>query len=91
MYIKNRRNSGKIKAFGSYITLLNRKFNASKSSTFHILTVSGNYNRRPQTQRMTTKNFKIKADEFVDLVPQMGGCFATDKITVDGLRVGYMS
>jgi hypothetical protein len=40
---------------------------------------------------MTTKNFKIKADEFVDLVPQMGGCFATDKITVDGLRVGYMS
>ncbi len=52
--------------------------------------VSGNYNRRPQTQRMTTKNFKIKADEFVDLVPQMGGCFATDKITVDGLRVGYM-
>jgi hypothetical protein len=53
--------------------------------------VSGNYNRRPQTQRMTTKNFKIKADEFVDLVPQMGGCFATDKITVDGLRVGYMS
>jgi hypothetical protein len=39
---------------------------------------------------MTTKNFKIKADEFVDLVPQMGGCFATDKITVDGLRVGYM-
>ena len=39
---------------------------------------------------MTTKNFKIKADEFVDLVPKMGGCFATDKITVDGMKVGYM-
>ena len=52
--------------------------------------VSGNYNRRPHTKRMTTKKFKIKADEFVDLVPQMGGCFATDKITVDGMRVGYM-
>ncbi len=52
--------------------------------------VSGNYKRRTQTQRMTTKNFKIEPNEFVDLVPQMGGCFATDKITVDGLRVGYM-
>ncbi len=39
---------------------------------------------------MTTKNFKIKADELVDLVPTMGGCFATDKITVDGMKVGYM-
>lgn len=39
---------------------------------------------------MTTKNFKIKADEFIELVPSMGGCFATDKITVDGLKVGYM-
>jgi len=39
---------------------------------------------------MTTKNFKIKADEFIDLVPQMGSCYATDKITVDGMKVGYM-
>jgi len=39
---------------------------------------------------MTTKNFKIKAHEFVDLVNPMGGCFATDKITVDGMNVGYM-
>ena len=37
-----------------------------------------------------TKNFKIKADEFIELVPNMGGCFATDKITVDGMKVGYM-
>jgi len=39
---------------------------------------------------MTTKNFKIKAGEFVDLVPQIGGCFPTDKITIDGMKVGYM-
>ena len=37
-----------------------------------------------------TKNFKIKAAEFIELVPNMGGCFATDKITVDGMKVGYM-
>lgn len=36
------------------------------------------------------KNFKLKAEELVELVPQMGGCFATDKITVDGMKVGYM-
>jgi hypothetical protein len=39
---------------------------------------------------MAKKNFKLKADEFEDLVPPMGGCFATDKITVDGMKVGYM-
>ena len=39
---------------------------------------------------MTAKNFKIKADEFVDIVPKLGSCFATDKITVDGMKVGYM-
>ncbi len=39
---------------------------------------------------MTTKEFKLNANEFIDLVPQMGGCFATDKITVEGLKVGYM-
>jgi hypothetical protein len=39
---------------------------------------------------MTTKIFKIKAQDFSDLVSQMGGGFATDKITVDGMKVGYM-
>lgn len=39
---------------------------------------------------MTKKNFKIEADKFVDLIPAMGSCFATDKITVDGMKVGYM-
>lgn len=39
---------------------------------------------------MKTKNFKLDAGEFVDLVPPMGGCFATDKITVEGMKIGYM-
>jgi hypothetical protein len=39
---------------------------------------------------MAEKNFKLKAEDFVDLVPPMGGCIATDKITVEGLKVGYM-
>jgi hypothetical protein len=39
---------------------------------------------------MTEKNFKLNAEDFGDLVPPMGGCIATDKITVDGLKVGYM-
>jgi hypothetical protein len=43
MYIKNRRDSNKIKDFGSYQTLcLTESYRASKSPTFHILTVSGN-------------------------------------------------
>ena len=39
---------------------------------------------------MIEKNFKLKAEDFVDLVPSMGGCIATDKITVEGVKVGYM-
>ncbi|MGS2738743.1 DUF2185 domain-containing protein [Sinomicrobium sp. M5D2P17] len=37
-----------------------------------------------------TKNYKLKAEQIKKLIPKLGGCFATDKITVDGLRVGYM-
>ncbi|NHA07466.1 DUF2185 domain-containing protein [Mucilaginibacter sp. HC2] len=36
------------------------------------------------------KNFKLRADQIIDLIPRMGGCMATDKITVDGLKVIYM-
>lgn len=36
------------------------------------------------------KNFKLKAEEIADLIPPIGACFATDKITVDGMEVGYM-
>ncbi|WP_419700089.1 DUF2185 domain-containing protein [Mucilaginibacter sp. NFX135] len=36
------------------------------------------------------KNFKLRADQILNLIPPMGGCMATDKITVDGLKVIYM-
>jgi hypothetical protein len=36
------------------------------------------------------KNFKLRADQIRPLIPPMGGCFATDRITVDGMPVGYM-
>lgn len=39
---------------------------------------------------MADKNFKLKPERIIDLVPSMGYCFATDKITVDGLPVSYM-
>jgi hypothetical protein len=39
---------------------------------------------------MTEKRFKLRSDEIRPLVPGRGGCFATDHITVDGHRVGYM-
>jgi hypothetical protein len=32
----------------------------------------------------------MNADEFVDLIPQMCGCFATDKITVERMKVCYL-
>ncbi len=36
------------------------------------------------------KNFKLKANQIQKLIPNLGACIATDKITVDGLKVGYM-
>lgn len=39
---------------------------------------------------MSKKKYKLPAESIVDLVPNMGGCIATDKITVEGLPVGYM-
>lgn len=36
------------------------------------------------------KKFKLAAEQMKSLVPSMGGCIATDRITVDGARVGYM-
>ncbi|MEK7952216.1 DUF2185 domain-containing protein [Luteolibacter soli] len=35
-------------------------------------------------------NFCIAPDEIRQLIPPMGSCFATDRITIDGLKVGYM-
>lgn len=38
----------------------------------------------------TTKQFKLRASEIVDLIPPMGGCIATDAITVEGNPVRFM-
>ncbi|MGF1656241.1 MAG: DUF2185 domain-containing protein [Verrucomicrobiales bacterium] len=36
------------------------------------------------------KSFKIPGDQIKRLITNMGACFATDRITVDGMKVGYM-
>jgi hypothetical protein len=36
------------------------------------------------------KTFKLQASEIRDLAPHRGACFASDRITVDGRRVGFM-
>ncbi|WP_051617570.1 DUF2185 domain-containing protein [Prevotella sp. HUN102] len=42
---------------------------------------------------MAQKKFKLKPEDIKDLLPdweEADGCFATDRITVDGCKVGYM-
>ena len=39
---------------------------------------------------MPEKKFKIPAADIKPLATGRGGCFATDAITVDGKKVGYM-
>lgn len=36
------------------------------------------------------KNFKLDKSQIKQLIPNMGACFATDRIMVDGRPVGYM-
>jgi hypothetical protein len=36
------------------------------------------------------KVFKLTGEQIRQIIPNMGACFATDRITVDGLKVGYM-
>jgi hypothetical protein len=36
------------------------------------------------------KKFKIKKEEILQLISNMGSCIASDKITVEGYKVGYM-
>ncbi|RAJ08235.1 hypothetical protein LX64_00882 [Chitinophaga skermanii] len=38
----------------------------------------------------SNKKFKLTAAEIVPLVPNRGGCIATDMITVEGLPIMYM-
>ena len=41
-------------------------------------------------KKKTEKKFHLPADQIVELVRGMGGCVATDRITVDGAPVGVM-
>ena len=34
--------------------------------------------------------FQLKPEDIKDLIPTMGYCLASDKITVEGLKVGFM-
>jgi hypothetical protein len=36
------------------------------------------------------KNFKLRSDQIRNLVKGHGACFASDRILVDGQKVGYM-
>ena len=38
----------------------------------------------------TAKQFRLRADQIEKLIPNLGACYATDKITVDGELVNYM-
>lgn len=37
-----------------------------------------------------SKQYKLRREDIVRLVPHNGGCLATDRIVVDGCEVGYM-
>ena len=36
------------------------------------------------------KEYKLKKEELIKLVELKGGCIVSDKITIDGLQIGYM-
>ena len=36
------------------------------------------------------KNYKLDSNDIKKLIDFNGGCIATDRITVDGMKVGYM-
>ena len=36
------------------------------------------------------KAFKITGENIKRLIPNMGACYASDRITVDGVQIGYM-
>jgi hypothetical protein len=39
---------------------------------------------------MNHYKFKLKPEEIKDLIPEMGSCITSDKITVEGFPVGFM-
>ena len=36
------------------------------------------------------KEYKLKSEEIIKLIELKGGCIASNKITIDGLQIGYM-
>ena len=36
------------------------------------------------------KEYKLKSEEIIKLTELKGGCIASNKITIDGLKIGYM-
>lgn len=36
------------------------------------------------------KDFRLSAEEIASLAPGLGACIATDRVVVDGCKVGYM-
>ena len=45
---------------------------------------------RSETMIQPQKKFRIPTAEIRTLIPDMGACFASDLVTVDGLKIGYM-
>ncbi len=39
---------------------------------------------------MSSYRFRIKPGDIKELIPPMGSCIASDKITIDGEKVGFM-
>ena len=44
----------------------------------------------PRQMNPLDKPFKIPREEIKELIPNIGACYATDRITLDGMKVGYM-
>ena len=36
------------------------------------------------------KEYKLKMEEIIKLIELKGSCIASDKVTIDGLQIGYM-
>ena len=62
----------------------------NNSTTFIINTVLWGTMTQTDNHMNDSKNFKLKAEEIKDLKTGMGAAYATDKITVDGEKVGFM-
>jgi hypothetical protein len=48
------------------------------------------FSRRVERKMTSKKQFRLAADQIKSVATGHGSCIATDRITVDGCRVGYM-